>query len=290
MFTDIGSANDVSALLHRSTRRTPRAVAAGRLVATLALLGLSPLVLINSASATIHPQYNGCASHSYASEEPSTQAPPPVNWLRGFVRSYCTDFNGTNLPSGWGRFDGVPNGDPGSMFDPSHVVVANGLLSLNTQRSASNGGNWATGGVCQCGLGRIYGTYLIRSRITGAGDDEDQMLWPVAHVWPPEVDFNETGLHLTETGWYVHFGPSNHQIAKTLNVNLMRWHTWGVRWTLRQMTFTVDGHVWGVVRSPSVIPHERMTLDMSQQTWCSIQCPSHPVAMQVDWVAEFSAG
>jgi Glycosyl hydrolases family 16 len=280
--------SDASALLHRRPMRATRITPAGRLVATIALLGLSPLVLINTASATIHPQVDGCAARIDASAEPSRLAPPAASWFPGLIRSYCTDFVGTQLPGGWGAFSGAPGGDPGSMFDPSHVVVANGILSLNTLRSPMNHGGWATGGVCQCGVGRTYGLYLVRSRITGPGDDEDQMLWPAAHVWPPEVDFNETGLHLTKTGWYVHFSPSNKQIAKTLNIDLERWHTWGVRWTPTRMVFTVDGHVWGVVRSASVIPHEEMTLDMSQQTWCSIQCPTRPVSMQVDWVAEYS--
>jgi beta-glucanase (GH16 family) len=176
------------------------------------------------------------------------------------------------------------------MFDPSHVVVAGGMLSLLTMRDAANGGGWATGGVCQCGIGRTYGAYFVRSRLTGAGVDEVQMLWPVAHVWPPEIDFNETGNRVTTTAWYVHFRSSGHQIARTLRINLTRWHTWGVRWTPRLITFTVDGDVWGVVRSPSVIPHERMTLDLSQQTWCGIapECPQRPLAMQVDWVAEYA--
>ena len=280
-----------TSLLHRpAARRSPRVVAVGRLVATIGLIGLSPLVLINSASATTHARADGCASHAYASHEPSFQAPPGVHWLRGFTRSYCSDFLGSNLPGGWGRFSGVPKGDPSSMFDPSHVIVSGGMLALNTSRDSRNGGGWATGGVCQCGVGRTYGTYYVRSRLTGPGDDEVQMLWPVAHQWPPEIDFNETGQRVTKTAWYVHFRSSNHQIARTLNINLIRWHTWGVHWTPRIITFTVDGRVWGVVRSPSVIPHEQMTLDLSQQTWCGIApvCPTHPVAMQVDWVAEFS--
>ena len=247
-------------------------------------------MLINSASATTHAHVNGCGSHGVASQEPSRQAPPTADWLHGFVRSYCNDFDGTALPSGWGKFSGVPKGDPSSMFDPAHVVVGQGYLSLNTTRDPANDGRWATGGVCQCAVGRTYGTYYVRSRLTGAGDDEVQMLWPVAHVWPPEIDFNETGQRVTKTAWYVHFRSSSHQIAKTLQIDLMQWHTWGVHWTSRRITFTVDGHVWGVVRSPSVIPHERMTLDMSQQTWCGIapECPTKPVSMQIDWVAEFT--
>ena len=116
------------------------------------------------------------------------------------------------------------------------------------------------------------------------------MLWPVAHVWPPEVDFNETGQRVTKTAWYVHFRSSEGRIARTLRINLMKWHTWGVRWAPRRITFTVDGRVWGVVRSPSAIPHERMTLDMTQQTWCGIapECPRRPVSMQIDWVTEYA--
>jgi glycosyl hydrolase family 16 len=265
-------------------------MALGRGLATIALVGLSPLILIPSASATIHPDVNGCATPAVATHEPSHQAPPGADWLRGYARSYCNDFPGTSLPPGWGRFRGVPHGDPSGMFDPSHVVVAHGMLSLNTLRDQANGGGWASGGVCQCGVGRLYGAYFVRSRLTGAGDDEVQMLWPVANVWPPEIDFNETGNRMTKTAWYVHFRSSGHQIARTLQIDLARWHTWGVRWTPRLITFTVDGRVWGTVRSASVIPHEPMTLDLSQQTWCGIapECPQRPVSMLVDWVAEYA--
>ncbi len=175
------------------------------------------------------------------------------------------------------------------MFEPSHVVVENGTLMLNTYRDPAHNNGWATGGLCQCGVARTYGAYFVRSRVTGPGDDEVQLLWPAAHVWPPEVDFNETGLQLTKTAWYVHYRSSNDQVAKTLHVNLTKWHTWGVIWKARSLTFTVDGVVWGIVRNQAIIPHEGMTLDIQQQTWCGIapECPTKPLSMLVDWVAEF---
>jgi len=274
----------------RSPRRSFALMAIGRTIATLALIGLSPLIVNTSASATIRSIGAGCASSAYSRHEPSRQAPPDAHWMRGYARTYCTDFLGGDLPNGWGRFSGVPAGDHTGMFDPSHVVVAGGVLSLNTTRDAANHGRWATGGVCQCGVKRTYGIYLVRSRLTGPGDDEVLMLWPVAHVWPPEIDFNETGQPVTKTAWYVHFRSAEGRIARTLHINLMKWHTWGVRWSPRRITFTVDGRVWGMVRSPSAIPHERMTLDMSQQTWCGIapECPRRPVSMQIDWVTEYA--
>ena len=254
--------------------------------------GLAVISTAHVASAAGRPRDAGCAPTALAGFEPSHQAPPAAHALAGYTRAYCTDFVGAALPSGWGRFSGVPQGDPSGYFDPAHVVVGHGILSLNTAHDPAAGGGWATGGVCQCGVARTYGTYLVRSRLTGAGDDEVQMLWPVAHVWPPEVDFNETGQHATDTAWYVHYSATNRQLAHTLKVNLMKWHTWGVIWTSTSITFTVDGKTWGSVSTPSAVPHESMTLDMSQQTWCGIapECPTKPVSMQVDWVAEFTKG
>ena len=272
------------------SRRVATATAATCAVLSLLLAGLLPMSFVPAASASSRSVEHGCATAATAPEEPSHQAPPSVHFLRGYVRVYCTDFLGQNLPSGWMRFDGIPGGDPSGLFVRSHVVVSAGFLSLNTTRDPEHDNQWATGGVCQCALGRTYGAYFVRSRVTGPGDDEVQLLWPVAHVWPPEIDFNETGQRTNTTAWYVHFRASNHQIARVLHINLMRWHTWGVRWTARKLTFTVDGHIWGVVRSPSVIPHERMTLDLSQQTWCGIapECPTKPVSMQIDWAAVFA--
>jgi hypothetical protein len=220
--------------------------------------------------------------------EPSRQAPPGPRFLRGYGRIYCTDFSGGRLPAGWGKFNGVPGGDPAGLFLRSHVDVSAGILSLLTMRDGE--GRWATGGVCQCGLRHTYGAYYVRSRVTGGGDDEVQLLWPASHQWPPEVDFNETGQRTSATAWYVHYRADNHQIAHVLHINLLRWHTWGVVWTPRSLSFTVDGHRWGIVRSWSAIPHTAMTLDLSQQTWCGLapECPTRPLAMQIDWVAIFA--
>jgi hypothetical protein len=72
---------------------------------------------------------------------------------------------------------------------------------------------------------------------------------------------------------------------------MTKWHTWGVIWTSRSIIFVVDGQVWGTDRAPSHIPRQAMTLDIQQSTRCSsdTQCPTGPVSMQVNWVAEYSA-
>ena len=69
----------------------------------------------------------------------------------------------------------------------------------------------------------------------------------------------------------------------------MKWHTWGVVWTPREIEYVLDGHVWGVITKRQQIPTVPMRLDLEQRTECSVhaQCPKVPVQMQVDWVAEY---
>ncbi len=222
--------------------------------------------------------------------EPSGMAPPGSNALAGYSRSYVNDFTGTTVPAGWNVFYGIPAGAPGGQFGLAHVVVAGGELQLNTWRDPAYHGNWVTGGLCQCGLFHLYAAYFVRSRSTGAGPNEAQLLWPANDQWPPEIDFNESGGSNFVTTWTMHFGAANHIIQQRLRINLRAWHTWGIIWTANAVTFTVDGDVWGTVSDPSQIPHMAMRMDFEQRTECAIhqQCPAAPVSMLVDWVAEYS--
>lgn len=274
-------------------RRSPARAATGALVAALAMslatLGMSAATPATPAGAATRAK-STCSSVPRKGVDASGRA--PVVSYPGYSLSYCTDFTGTALPGGWGKFDGVPQGDPSGRFDPSHVVVGNGMLSLNVARDPAHGNVWATGGVCHCANALTYGAYFVRSRVTGGGVDETELLWPTAPVWPPEVDFNETSQTTTFTHWYDHFNPNNSQAARKRHINLLQWHTWGLVWTPLSLTFLVDGAVWGVVTAAYQIPHQAMTLDLQQQTWCGIapECPTKPVSMQVDWVSEFALG
>lgn len=154
--------------------------------------------------------------------EPSGRLPPGPNALKGFTLRYVTDFKGTTLPKGWGAFTGVPGGDPGGQFGASHVVVKNGMLELNTWKDPAYHNKWVTGGVCQCGLASTYGAYFVRSRITGPGPNEVQLLWPASNIWPPEVDFNETGSSDTSTSSTLHYGVTNEVDQRALIIDLTR--------------------------------------------------------------------
>jgi hypothetical protein len=223
--------------------------------------------------------------------EPSGMSPPSANALKGYVQIYVNDFLGTRVPHGWDVFTGVPGGDPGGQFASSHVVVSGGLLQLNAWKDPKYNDNWVTGGLCDCALSQTYGAYFVRSRATGAGPNEVELLWPASNVWPPEIDFNESGGTLNSTGATVHFTTANSTVQRTVIINMSEWHTWGVIWTPEKILYILDGKVWGSINVAYAIPDVPMTLDLEQRAECELgrQCPSQPVSMLVDWVAEYTA-
>jgi Glycosyl hydrolases family 16 len=220
--------------------------------------------------------------------EPSGMSPTKADALSGFSRKYASDFPGAVLPEGWAAFTGKPGGDPGGQFSAAHVTVGGGMLRLNTWRDPAYGMHWVTGGLCHCSHAQIYGAYFVRSRITGAGPNESHLLWPLSNQWPPEIDFNETGEVATSTSWTVHFGAANSIVQQTLNLDMTKWHTWGVIWTPTTITFTVDGMSWGALRLAASIPTIPMTLDLQQRTDATYtQAKGGPQSMLVDWVTEY---
>jgi hypothetical protein len=226
--------------------------------------------------------------------EPSGYSPPAANALPGYSQSYVTDFTGSSLPSTWDSYSGNPGGDPGAQWGTAHVVVSGGILSLNTWQDPAYGNEWVTGGLCQCGVANTYGAYFVRSRVTGAGPTQVELLFPT-QGWPPEIDFNETGGQTNSTSatniWAA-TSTTRAQAQSHDTIDMTQWHTWGVVWTPTSITYTVDGQAWGSFTTPSEIPNVPMTLDLQQQTWCgaspSYACPTANESMQVDWVAEYT--
>jgi hypothetical protein len=264
--------------------------------ALCSLLAIIPVGAGSGASTTTIIVFRPEAAPQYPvgtadSSEPSGEAPPSPNALAGYTQSYVSDFTGLRLPTGWDVFTGIPGSDPGAHFGGSHVVVGGGLLSLKTYKDPAWHDRWVTGGLCQCGLAQTYGAYFVRSRVTGPGPNEAELLWPVSNAWPPEIDFTETGGSVTTMTSSIHYGSTNHIDQLDLRINMTQWHTWGVIWTPTSITYTVDGQVWGSVNVASQIPHVPMTLDLEQRTKCALgqQCPSRPTFMQVNWIAEYTA-
>jgi Glycosyl hydrolases family 16 len=292
-----------STLAERS-HRNRRLTAWMRTTALVVAAGATALIATSASATSVNDRVPravlGAASTKLAllkgvpdPNEPSGMAPPVSDAMPGYVESYVQDFNGHKLPVGWSKFAGVPHGTVTSYWAPSHVLQGGGMVRLVTYRDPRHDGRWVSGGICQCAVKKTYGAYFIRSRLTGPGPDEDELLWPAANVWPPEVDFNETAYSAHSTSWTVHFGSKTAFAQGTHAFNLERWHTWGVIWTPTSVVFTIDGAVWGEVTHHREVPQQAMTLDIDQEARCVpglswAACPVHKVSMLIDWVAEFT--
>jgi len=267
-----------------------------RLTVALALASGVLTATLSSAATTATPLYPiGTASSS----DPSGYTLPSPSALPGYTQSYATAFNSSTLPAGWQVYTGKPGGDPGAQFAASQVTLSGGLLHLTASQDATQNptgaGNWVTGGLCHCGSpGQIYGAYFVRERVTGAGPTAVNLLWPDANVWPPEIDFAETGGGTSSVSATTHFSSANNIYQSFLHVDMTKWHTWGVLWSPSQILYTVDGQVWGRDTVTSSVPTIPMHLGIQQQTWCGASpawaCPTpgSNVETQVDWVAEYN--
>jgi hypothetical protein len=285
------------AILERSSSSTPSFRSAMIAVITIATAAVAFSVIIwfgflgaGPSAYKLLPVTHGIYPVGITSAlQPSGMAPPRADALKGYQLTYENNFLGLKLPSSWDVFTGVPGGDAGGQFAANHVLVRNGMLQLLTSRDSSYNMKWVTGGVCQCGLASTYGAYFVRSRVTGAGPNEVELLWPANNQWPPEIDFNETGGSLTSSSSTIHFGVINQIDQRSILINMDQWHTWGVIWTPLKISYVVDGQIWGTISTPSEIANIPMTLDLEQRSLCSVgrQCPSHRVLMDVDWVAEY---
>ncbi len=72
----------------------------------------------------------------------------PIGDVPGWHQVLADDFTGTTLnTSNWGAYSGQPGGGPAGWWDPSHVVVKGGLLTLKGYKDpAAKAGVFVTGG------------------------------------------------------------------------------------------------------------------------------------------------
>ena len=222
----------------------------------------------------------------------------PLGDLPGWKRLFSDDFNGSALnTAAWGTYSGQPGGDPGGLWDPSHVVVHGGLLELQTYQDPAHGERWVSGGVSSAqALKQTYGKYLVRFRMDpGYGVAGIVLLWPSSGGWPPEIDFAEDGGgNRSETTATLHYGESDSQVARSVKADFSVWHTVGVEWTPGRVVYTLDGAAWDTLSS-SQVPSQPMEMDIQTQagtcgqveTPCpNASTPAH-VNLQVDWVVAY---
>lgn len=225
----------------------------------------------------------------------------PAGHPRGWRRVFSDDFLGGRLDSRkWGTYSGQPGGDPGGWWDPSHVVVRDGVVRLQSYRDGRFNNRWVSGGMSSArGLKQAYGRYDVRFRMDrGRGIAGVLLLWPVADHWPPEIDFAEDGGGASSRrsmSATLHHGAANRIVQHSVHADFSRWHTMGVQWTPRRLVYTLDGRRWGGLTS-SLVPSERMELDAQTQAGTrsdpyapapDARTPRH-VDMVIDWVVAYA--
>lgn len=238
-----------------------------------------------------------CFARGVSPESPSGQI-MPVGDLAGWRQVFRDDFTGSSLnAAAWGAYQGQPGGDPGGWWDPSHVVVRNGAVELRSYRDPRHGNRWVSGGMSSApALRQTYGKYLVRFRVdAGDGIAMVLLLWPAANVWPPEIDFGESGGGSRATASAtLHFGSGDHQIQYSVSADFTKWHTLGVEWTAGRLRYTLDGRVWAAVNT-SQVPDIPMEMDAQTQAgtcgdrWAPCPDATTPsrVDMQIDWVVAY---
>jgi hypothetical protein len=239
-----------------------------------------------------------------ASTNPSGEAIPSQAPI-GYRTVVTQDFTGTAVPSGWHPYEGQAGTDTGGWWNPSHVSVANGLLTLRTYKDPAHSGPnsaWVEGGIDQWPQGVLkYGEYLVRSRVTSAvGVTQVMLLWPNERRGiPREIDFNESNGTNESTAHLIYGRSSNPHMEQSATmaypaVDLTQWHTWGVIVTRKTVTYTLDGRPWATMVNHE---HVAMHLALQQQVWACNNtaeraCPSSStpaeVDFQIDWVAVYA--
>lgn len=211
---------------------------------------------------------------------------------------FFDDFRGGISPAEWGVYAGQPSGDPGGFWAPSHVVVRDGILRLETYRDPAFGNRWVSGGLSSApAVKQTFGTYQVCFRLQpGVGVAFVALLWPVGDGWPPEIDFAENaGGPRRSMIATLHYGAKNVQIERTVHADFTDWHVLGVRWEPGRLTYLLDGRAWATV-SGAHVPAQPMELDLQTQTGtCGDRfnpCPNSTTPTEVDaeigWVAVYS--
>jgi beta-glucanase (GH16 family) len=224
----------------------------------------------------------------------------PTHDLRGWHLVFAEDFRHGLDTSRWGAYSGEPGGDPGGWWDPSHVVVRDGVLRLETYSDPAFGGRWVSAGVSSShALKQTYGKYEVRFRVDGGkGVAAIILLWPVENHWPPEIDIAEDGGQAGTRDTMsatLHYGADDSKIQRSVHADFTRWHTMGIEWTPGKLVYTLDGRPWSTVTSAHV-PAEPMELDIQTQAGtCGdpyAPCPDSTtpahVDMLVDWVVAYA--
>ena len=111
-----------------------------------------------------------------ASAATTTTATPAPTWKSVFSDEFTSGYSTAT----WTRYNGVPRCCAATRWDPSHLVVSQGIMNLQNYRDSAFGGKWVSGGLSMGkSLDQTYGKWSVRFRMDRAmGVGMCFALWP----------------------------------------------------------------------------------------------------------------
>lgn len=223
----------------------------------------------------------------------------PVGDLPGWRQVFTEDFSGSELSDQWFRYEGQPDMDPGGWFDPEHVSVGDGKLTIGAWQEPEQGGLYATGGISNRNVfSQTYGKFEVRFRMDqGTGIAYALLLWPSSNAFRPEIDFAEdNGMDRRTMYGFLHpADPAQPSVAREVATDATEWHVAGLEWTPGRLVFTLDGEAWGTIEGDQV-PDQPMGLALQSQAWycghtweaCPDETTPDRVDLEIDWAVIYA--
>ena len=254
----------------------------------------------------LQAQSSLAATAAQLASRQSARIPMPAADPVGWQRVWSDDFPGTALAPRWTPYSGQPGSEPYSWWSPTHVTVAQSVLTLAGYVDDTVGhhpGQVVTGGVGDYGDPLVHGRWDVCLRADPSPDVKYvALLWPNApSTWPDdgEVDFAEdSGGDRSQSSGTLHWGSAataqyrQDRAVVPIPRTLTEWHVLSVEWTAAAVRYLLDGQVWHTATAGvggAVIPSKPMTLRL--QAHAARQLPAGqaavPANVQVDWVIAY---
>ncbi|MBA8792638.1 beta-glucanase (GH16 family) [Friedmanniella endophytica] len=235
--------------------------------------------------------------------EAGTWMPSAPRTQKGWKADFVENFNGPLNTNVWGRYmGGIPQGTKSTyMLDnatvtPSPLKANNGILQMRTRYS---NGKWTSAGMSSGrGFAAKQGMWQVKAKFDRAyGVGYVFLLYPKGGAWPPEVDFAEGVMGGPRIMSTVHYGTAkNHKQIQRFrhDVDMTKWHTYGVILSTNKIQYTIDGKVWATVKtknSPKVPMWLGIQAGVKDCRVSTGQCLSKKTpksaAISIDWVAHY---
>lgn len=229
------------------------------------------------------------AAFSAASAQASGASKPRCFGARGGVAFY-DNFSSAGSLRPWEALTGYTTSDHSQLqrYTPRGLSIGHGHLHITASR---HGNGYRSGRISTQGSCKLqYGSIQARMR-TPPGQGLWSAFWLEGQGDKHEIDIMESlgerptlyyaGVH-TASIWDMHSGSG--PIAGS-------WHVYGLLWTPKRVTFTLDGHPF-CSRSDAVDKPLYIVLNLAVGGWGGPPDASTPFpsVMKVDWVKAYKLG